>query len=117
MRIRTGPASHRQETRRCSSSRRRRFAGVGGRQQLLRLEKPLDSQRNRRELRRWLARLLERGFKESTARLWISRIRTAYAHGIRDAAAVDTAFINFTGDSRSGFRQALRELDRFRRSS
>ncbi len=69
------------------------------------------------ELRRWLARLCDRGYRESTAKIWISRIRTAYAHGVRDAAAVDVVFINLTGDSRSGFRQALRELDDFRRST
>ncbi len=74
---------------------------------------PVDEE----EMRRWLARLLERGFKESTARLWVSRVRTAYAHGVDSPDAVDAAFENFANNTRCGMRQALRELDTFRRSS
>lgn len=69
------------------------------------------------EMRRWLARLLDRGYAKSTAKLWISRIRTAYAHGVGDPDAVDIEFANYAHTTRSGFRQALRELDEFRRSA
>ena len=73
---------------------------------------PVDEE----ELRRWRSWLVGRGYKETTALLWLSRVRTAHARGATDEAAVDAVFSSFPGGTRSGFRQALRGLDEFRRS-
>lgn len=69
------------------------------------------------ELQRWRSWLVERGYSETTALLWLSRARKASARGVADEAGVDAAFPAFTSGTRSGFRQALRELGEFRRSA
>ncbi len=66
------------------------------------------------EMRRWLVRLMERGYSEHTARVWISRIRIAYAHGVRDDGAVDAVLVSYANTTRSSIRQALRALAEFR---
>ncbi len=68
------------------------------------------------ELRRWVRWLLALGYRESTVRNWVSRIRIAYAHGVTDEAEVDAGFPGFTSESRSVMRAAIRQLDEFRRS-
>ncbi len=73
---------------------------------------PVDEE----ELQRWRSWLVERGYSETTALLWLSRVRKASARGVADEAEVDAAFPAFTSGTRSGLRQALRELDAFRRS-
>lgn len=74
---------------------------------------PVDEE----EMLRWLRWLCDRGYKESTGKIWISRIRTAYAHGVKDEEVVDAVFVNYANTTRGGMRQALRELDKFRRSA
>jgi len=74
---------------------------------------PVDEE----EMRRWLRRLCDREYRESTGKIWVSRIRTAYAHGVTDEGAVDAVFVNYANTTRCGMRQALRELDKFRRSA
>ncbi len=49
---------------------------------------PVDEE----EMRRWVRRLVTLGYEESTARNWVSRIRTAYAHGVGDETEVDAGF-------------------------
>ncbi len=73
---------------------------------------PVDEE----EMRRWYRRLVTLGYKESTARNWVSRIRTAYARGVGDETAVDAGFPSFTSESRAVMRAAIRQLDEFRRS-
>ncbi len=73
---------------------------------------PVDEE----EMRRWVLWLIARGYAESTARLWASKIRTAYAHGIGSPDAVGDEFLNWSSPLRSSLRQALRELDAFRRA-
>ncbi len=67
------------------------------------------------EMRPWLRWLLERDFNENAARLWLSRIGTAYACGVTNEVVVDASFPTFTSGIRSELRQAFRELDEFRR--
>lgn len=69
------------------------------------------------EMQRWARWLLRLGYQESTARNWVSRIRTAYAHGVSDETAVDAGFPNYTSESRAVMRSAIRQLDEFRRSA
>lgn len=74
---------------------------------------PVDEE----EMRRWVLWLAALGYQESTARNWVSRIRTAYARGVGDETEVDAGFPSFTSESRAVMRAAIRQLDEFRRSS
>ena len=69
------------------------------------------------EMRRWSARLIERGYRQSTVDEWVFRIRSAYRNGVADAAMVDEGCAKYATTTRSGIRQALRELEEFRRSA
>ena len=71
---------------------------------------PVDEE----ELARFRRRLAERGFAESTGKVWASLVRTAYARGVASPDEVDEVFLAWSNDSRCGMRRALRELDAFR---
>lgn len=73
---------------------------------------PVDEE----EMRRWYRWLVTLGYQESTARNWVSRIRTAYARGVGDEMEVDAGFPSFTSESRAVMRSAIRMLDEFRSS-
>lgn len=73
---------------------------------------PIDEE----ELSRFRAWLVGRSYADRTARTWASRIRRAYALGVGSPDEVDTVLWRHTNVTRSGLRQALQNLDAFRRA-
>ena len=69
------------------------------------------------ELSLFRAWLVSRGYAELSAKTWVSRVRTAYAHGVRDPAGVTAAFPSYHRATRCSFRAALQTFDEFRRTA
>ena len=73
---------------------------------------PVDEE----ELSRFRAWLVGRGYADETARIWACRIRRAYAFGVGSPDEVDAVFRRKPTPTRCGIRQALQNLDAFRRA-
>ena len=73
---------------------------------------PVDEE----ELSRFQAWLVGRGYADRTATTWASRIRRAYALGVGSPDDVDTVLWCHMNPSRTGLRQALENLEAFRRA-
>ena len=69
-----------------------------------------------KELSRFRAWLVGRGYADETARIWACRIRRAYAFGVGSPDEVDAVFRRKTNPTRCGIRQALQNFDAFRRA-
>ena len=73
---------------------------------------PVDEE----ELSRFRAWLVGRGYADRTATTWACRIRRAYALGVGSPDDVDTVLWRHTNVTCTGLRQALQNLDAFRRA-
>lgn len=73
---------------------------------------PVDEE----ELSRFRAWLVGRGYADRTAKTWACRIRRAYALGVGSPDEVDTVLWPHANPTRTGLRQALQNLDAFRRA-
>jgi hypothetical protein len=65
------------------------------------------------ELARFSAWLVGRGYAASTAQVWVSFVRNAFAHGVEGPEGVDAAFGCYGRTTRCGYRAALEEFGRF----
>ncbi len=73
---------------------------------------PVDEE----ELFRFRSWLVDRGYADRTAKTWACRVRKAYSLGVGSPDDVDTVLWCHMNPSRSGLRQALENLDAFRRA-
>jgi hypothetical protein len=69
------------------------------------------------DLARFRAWLLSRGYAETTARVWASQVRAAYARGVEGPEGVDAEFGAYRRSTRCSIRVALHEFDRFREAT
>jgi len=66
------------------------------------------------ELSRFRTWLVGRGYSDHTAGTWARAVRLARAAGIESDADVDARFGALRQDTRTSYRTALREFNRFR---
>ena len=73
---------------------------------------PVDEE----ELSRFRAWVVARGYADRTATTWACRVRRAHALGVGSPDEVDTVLWRHMNPARTGLRQALQNLEAFRRA-